>query len=130
LGSYKIAFHHAGEIADPDQAALEPDPAAVRALEAATRRWLPEYEPHATLVETCFYDNTPDEDFIVDRVGRVVIGAGTSGHGFKFGPILGELLADIATNARPRFDLELFSLQRPAAHASLQEADAAQRPDS
>ena len=37
----------------------------------------------------------------MDRVGRIVIGSGTSGHGFKFGPLLGEWLADLATGARP-----------------------------
>jgi len=129
LDRYKIALHHAGEVADPDGASLEPDPAAVQALEAATRRWLPEYDSRAALVETCFYDNTPDEHFILDRVERIVIGAGTSGHGFKFGPLLGDLLADLATGARPRFDLDMFSLRRPAARNALQEADAAQRPD-
>jgi len=63
--------------------------------------------------ERCIYDNSPDEDFIVDRVGRIVIGSGTSGHGFKFGPLLGEWLADLATGrgAGPpaRFSLGRFS---------------------
>jgi sarcosine oxidase len=45
------------------------------------------------------YDNTESEEFVVERRGRVVIGAGTSGHGFKFGPLLGERLADLATTA-------------------------------
>jgi sarcosine oxidase len=49
--------------------------------------------------ERCIYDNTPDEDFIIDRIGNVVIGCGTSGHGFKFGPLLGEWLACLATGA-------------------------------
>jgi glycine/D-amino acid oxidase-like deaminating enzyme len=48
-------------------------------------------------VERCVYDNTPDEDFILDRIGNVVVGCGTSGHGFKFGPLLGEWLAALAT---------------------------------
>jgi sarcosine oxidase len=112
LGYYKIAYHHAGEIVDPSGASLEPDPAATRALEAAARRWLPEYDPRAAVIETCFYDNTPDEHFILDRVDHIVVGAGTSGHGFKFGPLLGELLADLATGTPPRFDLDLFSLRR------------------
>jgi sarcosine oxidase len=49
--------------------------------------------------ERCVYDNSPDGDFVLDRVGRVVIGAGTSGHGFKFAPLIGEVLADLATGA-------------------------------
>jgi len=57
---------------------------------------LPAWEGDVVATERCVYDNSPDRDFIVDRVGRVVIGAGTSGHGFKFGPVLGEGLADLA----------------------------------
>ena len=39
--------------------------------------------------------HSPDEDFVVDRIGNVVVGSGTSGHGFKFGPLFGEWLADL-----------------------------------
>jgi glycine/D-amino acid oxidase-like deaminating enzyme len=42
------------------------------------------------------------------------VGAGTSGHGFKFGPLLGSLIADLAVGAAPRWDLTAFSLRRPA----------------
>jgi sarcosine oxidase len=69
--------------------------------------------------ERCVYDNSPDEDFIVDRVGRVVIGSGTSGHGFKFGPLLGEWLADLATgqDADPAARFSLGRLRaNPASH--------------
>ena len=69
------------------------------------------------LVETCLYDNTPDQDFILDRRGRVVIGAGTSGHGFKFGPLLGEILADPAVGNAPRVPLDAFRLGRGTAPA-------------
>jgi sarcosine oxidase len=48
----------------------------------------------------------------VDRVGRIVVGCGTSGHAFKFGPLLGELLADLAEDRRPTVDLARFSLRR------------------
>jgi glycine/D-amino acid oxidase-like deaminating enzyme len=51
-------------------------------------------------VERCVYDNTPDEDFILDRIGNVVVGCGTSGHGFKFGPLLGEWLAALAAGEK------------------------------
>ena len=47
---------------------------------------------------TCLYTVTPDHDFIIDRMpgnDRVVIGAGFSGHGFKFTPAIGRVLKDI-----------------------------------
>ena len=63
-------------------------------------------------IDTCLYDNTRDEDFIVDRVGNVVIAAGTSGHGFKFGPVLGELLAALADGCEPPIDITRFRRDR------------------
>jgi glycine/D-amino acid oxidase-like deaminating enzyme len=62
--------------------------------------------------ERCVYDNSADTDFVLDRVGNVVVGCGTSGHGFKFGPLLGELLADLAEGTTPTFDLRPFRLDR------------------
>ncbi|MET1000351.1 MAG: FAD-dependent oxidoreductase [Acidimicrobiia bacterium] len=107
---YKIALHHGGEVIDP-QAPADPPPArAVAALEAAARAWLPAYEPVAVEVDTCIYDNTPNEDFVLHRAGNVVVGAGTSGHGFKFGPLLGELLASLVTGTEPSTPLERFAL--------------------
>jgi sarcosine oxidase len=112
LGAYKLAFHHAGERVDPARVDLTPRPAAVDALRRAARDWIPQFDPEPVLVEACLYDNTVDEDFVLDRRGRIVIGAGTSGHGFKFGPLLGELLADLATGVTPSLDLARFALDR------------------
>jgi sarcosine oxidase len=62
-------------------------------LRAAIARWI----PGADLVDidVCPYDNTVDEDFVVDVINGVVVGAGTSGHAFKFGPLLGRQLAEL-----------------------------------
>jgi sarcosine oxidase len=48
----------------------------------------------------CLYTNTPDGHFVVDRhphVPAVLFAGGTSGHGFKFSSVIGEILADLAT---------------------------------
>jgi sarcosine oxidase len=92
---YKTGIHHSGTPAHPDRR-RGADPALAARLERVARRYLPGYDPRPASVERCIYDNTPDEDFIIDRVGNVVIGCGTSGHGFKFGPLLGEWLAALA----------------------------------
>jgi sarcosine oxidase len=114
-GCYKVGIHHAGTRIDPDGSSRDVDVRAIDAVEAAVRRFLPGFEPAAELVETCIYDNTPDEHFVVDRRGRVVVGAGTSGHGFKFGPLFGELLADLATGVAPCVPVDMFSVDRSAA---------------
>jgi len=71
-------------------------PGLVRRIEQVAREFLPRFDPSPVALERCVYDNSPDADFIVDRTGNVVIGSGTSGHGFKFGPLLGEWLASLA----------------------------------
>jgi sarcosine oxidase len=104
---YKIGVHSSGRTVDPDAQDQSPDQELVGELARIAARLLPGYDPEPTATERCVYDNTPDEDFIVDRIGNVVIGCGTSGHGFKFGPLLGEWLAELATGATPVPDPEL-----------------------
>lgn len=56
--------------------------------------------------EHCLYTNAPNEDFIIDlhpENPRIAIGAGFSGHGFKFGPLTGRLLAELAWEGKPSF---------------------------
>jgi sarcosine oxidase len=96
---YKIGIHQSGPATDPDAQDESADRRLIRALARVARRYLPGYDPEPVSTERCIYDNSPDEDFIIDRIGNVVIGCGTSGHGFKFGPLLGEWLADLATSA-------------------------------
>lgn len=62
-------------------------------------------DPDSFEAISCTYTTTPDEDFILDRIGPVVIGAGFSGHGFKFTPVVGRILADLATGTRPAPDI-------------------------
>jgi len=89
---YKVAVHHGGSVIDPDED-FTPDPAAVATLRDAIARWLPDAE--LVEVDVCPYDNTSDEAFLIERRNGIVVGAGTSGHAFKFGPLLGEELADL-----------------------------------
>ena len=114
---YKIGVHPSGPVADPDARDQSADERLVARLSAVARQFLPGYDPVLTATERCIYDNTPDEDFVLDRVGNVVIGCGTSGHGFKFGPLFGEWLATLATGqpgAVPeRFAVSRFGPARP-----------------
>jgi sarcosine oxidase len=118
-GTYKVSRHTPGEAVpafDPtDSAALAgDDPAQLARLTRSVARLLPTLDPHPVATERCVYDNTADADFVLDRVGDVIVGCGTSGHAFKFGPLLGELLADLAENRRPAVDLGRFSMRRHA----------------
>jgi sarcosine oxidase len=107
---YKLGLHHGGRRIDPDASSLESDADAVDHLRAAARVWLPEHE--LIDVDTCLYDNTPTEDFVIERRGNVVVACGTSGHGFKFGPLLGELVASLIEETEPAVALDRFRVLR------------------
>lgn len=106
----KVALHASGPAIDPDASSREPDPVRLeRALDHARSR----YAPHRVLgTETCLYTMAPDEDFVLDRRGPIVVASPCSGHGFKFTPLLGDLIADLATGATPSVPLERFRLDR------------------
>lgn len=115
-GSYKVGLHHAGPVVDAGQEAAwpeEPDHELVARIVDAVKEMLPGFDPEPRQLERCVYDNTADGDFVIDRVGPVVVGAGTSGHGFKFGPLLGRVLADLASDTDPEIDLSRFALGAP-----------------
>jgi sarcosine oxidase len=76
------------------------------------RRRLPGFDAAPLRSETCIYTMAPDQDFVLDRVGPLVIGSACSGHGFKFGPLLGELLADLALGGSADMPTERFALSR------------------
>jgi sarcosine oxidase len=110
-GRYKIGIHPSGPAVHPEQPDQLPDPELMARLTEVARRYLPAYRPGPVAAERCVYDNTPDEDFIVDRIGNVVLGCGTSGHGFKFGPLFGTWLAALACGG-PETPPERFGLAR------------------
>jgi sarcosine oxidase len=91
----KAGSHHAGAEADPDTE-TPPDPAIVERIVAWVRARFPDVDPSPVETQTCLYTTTPDQGFILERRGRVVVGSACSGHGFKFAPAVGRRLADLA----------------------------------
>jgi sarcosine oxidase len=108
----KLSHHTQVTEWSADEADQEDDPELLALLQEAAGRLLPTYSPVPVATERCIYDNSIDTDFIIDRVGHIVVGCGTSGHGFKFGPLLGELMADLALGSEPSFPLDRFALGR------------------
>jgi sarcosine oxidase len=111
----KVAAHVPGRAVDPREGPFtDIDPALEDEAADYVRERLPGLEPAGMAPETCLYTMTADEDFVLDRDGPVVVGGGCSGHAFKFGPLLGEMLADLALGAEPVIARERFCLRRPA----------------
>ena len=96
-GAVKVADHRKG----PAVADVEHRPPVTPQEVGVARAWLRRRMP--TLAErplartrVCLYDNAADDQFILARADGVVLGAGFSGHGFKFGPAIGEELHRMA----------------------------------
>lgn len=98
----KVGFHLVGPVVDPDARTYRPVPAQAAALREYVAEWFPGLDPGTAVPISCTYTSTDTEDFVLDRRGRIVVGAGFSGHGFKFTPAVGAVLADLATDDSAR----------------------------
>ena len=110
----KVAAHIRGPAVDPADGPFTVDPALEGEAAGYVRDRLPGLDPAGLGAETCLYTMTADEHFVLDREGPVVVGGGGSGHAFKFGPLLGEMLADLALGEPTRIPRDRFALARPA----------------
>jgi sarcosine oxidase len=111
----KVAAHARGRAVDPQDGPFgELDPGLEDQAVRYVRERLPGLEPAGLAPETCLYTMTADEDFVLDRQGRLVVGGGCSGQAFKFGPLLGDILAGLALGQDTGIARERFSLSRPA----------------
>jgi sarcosine oxidase len=98
----KVAQHMAGQEDDPEAAGpVTPDPAALAAMRRYVEDWFPGLDPSPVHPATCLYTTTPTHDFVVERRGSIVLGSPCSGHGFKFTPLIGRRLADLAMEREP-----------------------------
>lgn len=96
----KIAEHSGGEpVPDPARLDRSVRPAELEKLRQFMERWFRFGKVLFSRGSVCMYTMSPDQHFIVDRLPetpQVVCGAGFSGHGFKFAPVIGDLLVRMA----------------------------------
>jgi sarcosine oxidase len=111
----KISKHfHQDETVDPDsynRSVTPEDQSLIRAGLA----YLPAANGPLRSAQTCLYTMTPDGDFIIDRLRsapNILVASPCSGHGFKFSPVIGEILADLASTGRTAHDISRFRLAR------------------
>jgi sarcosine oxidase len=108
-------FNHLNETVDPDSIDREPRPEDEELLRSYARRYFPDGEGPTMRLATCLFTNTPDEHFVLDTLSdhpQITVGAGFSGHGFKFASAIGEILAEVAVSGETDLDIELFSADR------------------
>lgn len=114
-GPVKVAFFRLGEVSTPGGLRREVLGEEVDAMRSAADRVLPDLAGDLVRSATCMYTNTPDEHFVVavhPDHSQVVVGCGFSGHGFKFVPVIGEILGDLSTTGSTRHPIALFDPAR------------------
>ncbi len=115
-GEVKIAEHARGNPTTADTIKRE---IAGEEIDGLRRDFVSRYMPAANgevvATGTCMYTVSPDKHFIVDvhpRYPNVVFASGFSGHGYKFAPVIGEILADLSVEGKTRHDISLFAIKR------------------
>ena len=108
----KVAFFRGGRTCTADTVDRVVTDAEVEAMAAQLRGRIPDLPYRFRRALTCMYTNTPDEHFVIaahPRHEHVTVACGFSGHGFKFVPVVGEILADLATSGTTRHPIGLFA---------------------
>jgi len=111
----KVSRHHSGERCEPDSVDRSLHADDVERVRAFSRRNLPAADGPLRSSTVCLYTNTPDFHFVIDvhpAVGGVAFASACSGHGFKFAPAIGEILADLALTGSTRHPIGQFRASR------------------
>ena len=115
-GGVKAGFHYRGGDVDPDTVDRGVSAGEQEEMRAVLAERIPGLAGPHLAAKVCMYTLTPDEHFVIDHLpghaGRVVVAAGFSGHGFKFTPVVGEILADLALDGRTELPIEFLSARR------------------
>jgi len=116
IDGVKISNKELIDPVDPETARRSVDQEQIDQCRDACRKFVPGLaEGEVVQTKVCLYDMTENSDFVIDRDPDhrdIVYGYGFSGHGFKFAPLIGKLLAELVLDIDPSFDLSRFSAQR------------------
>ena len=114
-GGVKVAFARKGVACTPETIDRVVHPEEISELTARAGALLPALAGNCLRTATCMYSNTPDLHFVIARHPQcddVIVACGFSGHGFKFVPVVGEILADLAIDRATDHPISLFDPRR------------------
>lgn len=111
----KIGYHHPGETVDPDSYPRDSNSSDQEIIVNLMEKFMPGAFHSFNTIKTCLYTYSNDDHFIIDHLPEhknVVVGTGFSGHGFKFVPVVGQALADLAIDGRSSLPVQFLRLKR------------------
>lgn len=114
IDAVKVSPKELLEEADVDSASRLVDEGEVDSCREVCRKYIPDLaDGDMVHSKVCFYDMTENSDFVIDHDPDnfdTVYGYGFSGHGFKFAPLIGKLLAELVLGKDPSFDITRFRI--------------------
>lgn len=113
--SVKVAFMNAGDVCDPDRPDRNVTPDEIRRIQACLSSRISGLDSECLRATTCMYTLTPDKHFVLGQHphhSNVSVAMGFSGHGFKFASVVGQILADLATEGTTEHAIDLFDPAR------------------
>ena len=113
-GRVKVAVHNRLADGEPDSMVGKILPGEMATIRQFLGDFIPSLKYGGAATDLCFYTMTPDRDFILGPLPghSHVLTVALAGHGFKFAPVLGEILADLALDTAPPFDVSMFDIGR------------------
>jgi sarcosine oxidase len=114
-GGIKAAVHGSDILCTPETIDRTIHDSDIAKIISSLRPRIPALDGELVRAKTCLYTMTPDEHFILGphpRIPNCTVACGFSGHGFKFAPVVGEILADISTTGSTDHPISLFSPAR------------------
>ncbi len=119
-GGVKVAFFRGGQPCTSGTVDRQVRSAEIEAMRAFVAPRMPDLPATFLAAVTCMYTNTPDEHFVIARHPsheQVVMACGFSGHGFKFVPVVAEIIADLVTDGGTSHPIGPFDPRRLAPSA-------------
>lgn len=116
----KVGLDDDRSIARPDSVDREVTGGEIAALDNALRSDLPALHGSYVGSDPCLWTVTKDRNFLIGRHpahDQIILAGGFSGRGFKFAPVVGEILAELAVTGSTRHDIALFNPERAMSDA-------------
>ena len=115
-GGLKLAFYRQNiGFTTPEAIDRTVHPDEVDAMRRRALQLFPQLTGPLVKAATCMYASAPDDHFVIGRLDgmpQVVVACGFSGHGFKFVPVVGEIVADLVQTGTTAHDIKLFDIER------------------
>ena len=115
IGVKITTFYGWDTVNKPSEVDYTPSEEWLERIRNFSRHYIPDAAGETVSTRRCLYTLTPDKHFIIDshpNYPHIVLGAGFSGHGFKFTTLMGKILSQLASEGKTQYDTSLFKLSR------------------